>query len=49
MVFTRLLSSTDVYHDGSWYVGFVIAILPKSQSYWVRANTDVSNLDCDGY
>ena len=49
MVFTRLLSDPNVYHDGSWDVRFTSTILLKSQSYWIRINTDVFDVDCDGY
>ena len=49
MVFTRLLSNLDVYHNGSWNVRFTVARISKSQSYWIRINTDVFDIDCDDY
>ena len=49
MVFTRILSDPNVYHDGLWHVRLAITSIPKSQSYWFRFNTDVSNINCDGY
>ena len=49
MVFTGLLSDPNVYHDGLWHVRFAITSIPKSQSYWFRFNTNVSDINFDGY